>query len=283
MTFSFKVRNIPFLSTYGAARAHHDSIKPIRGRSPEVRPLADRRRTWFNIRLEAGTGFFDDAGNEVKSYLMGDEDVIIKLYGTDIVRYRRNGEVHVNFGGWDTITTRAALTAILNLTLERYSNRTWFGEYDGANTIGWRVMDVRGGWNVLVRNENNIGFRLTNPRPTVVHRVNRAGSKAVMDRHKPFLTYAENMLKLLDDGSEYARTPDRKTGSKWYEVDWALDENKYADLFENVCSHVSFIKQVMPLIKEAIKIKYKEEVFERIELTDGAMHRDRYGAYFGRV
>ena len=268
MTFNFNTRNIPSLLSYDAARAHHDSIKPIRGRDPEVRPLADRRRTWFNIRVEAAAE-------------IGEEDVVIRLYRTDIVRYRHNGEIVVCFEGWDTVTTRSALSAILGLYLLRQYKRTWFGEYEGKDLyMAWRVMDVKGGSNVLVRHESGVGFKLVNPLPTIVHRVNREGSKRVMDRYKPFLTYATNMLKLFEGDAVLPNGLSRARGAKWYEMAWALDEDKYADLFENVCSNVVWVKDVMPLIKDAIRVRHRDEVFEERVITSGAMAKDNYGSYF---
>ena len=57
--------------SYSSALATYNSIKPIRGRSDQnERPLANRRNGNLTIRLEPVTN-----------------DIVVRLYQTDIIRY----------------------------------------------------------------------------------------------------------------------------------------------------------------------------------------------------
>jgi hypothetical protein len=63
-----------------------ESVKPIRGRSVDVRPIGKRRRDWEIVRM--------------------DGDVVeCVLYQTPVVRYYPNGDVGVQCGGWASPST----------------------------------------------------------------------------------------------------------------------------------------------------------------------------------
>jgi hypothetical protein len=63
--------------SYQQAVQQHDSIVPIRGRSTDTRPVAQRRNGNFTIRR------------------LADGSVVIRLYSTDIVVYRPNGTIEL--------------------------------------------------------------------------------------------------------------------------------------------------------------------------------------------
>jgi len=64
--------------SYEAALQRHNSIAPIRGRSTDVRPVAQRRNDNFTIRLDPK-----------------DQSVAVRLYQTDIIVYRPDGTIEL--------------------------------------------------------------------------------------------------------------------------------------------------------------------------------------------
>jgi hypothetical protein len=62
--------------SYEQALQKYNSIVPIRGRSTDVRPVAQRRNDNFTIRLN-----------------QADESVVIRLYHTDIITYHKDGTI----------------------------------------------------------------------------------------------------------------------------------------------------------------------------------------------
>ena len=48
-SYSIKSKNIKSIKNYAAAKARYESIKPLRGRVSDVRPLGPRRYTYIRI------------------------------------------------------------------------------------------------------------------------------------------------------------------------------------------------------------------------------------------
>lgn len=87
----------PTISSYAAAVQQFNAIKDLRG-TPGFKPLDQRtRHAKTNIR------------NEGDSY-------IIQMYQTDIVKYYPNGDVWLNHGGWITVSTAEAISALSPLS-----------------------------------------------------------------------------------------------------------------------------------------------------------------------
>jgi len=65
----------PAIGSYAEAVRVYDSIKPVRGRDPVIRPLALRSNWNLTIRTD------------------GEDNLIVKLYHTDVVTYRKDGHI----------------------------------------------------------------------------------------------------------------------------------------------------------------------------------------------
>lgn len=77
------------IDNYKDAEKTYNSIKPIRGRSTDVRPLARRGNDKLTIRKDG-------------------DDYIVKMYNTDIVTYHPNGDV--SFVPYASVTTGSAVS-----------------------------------------------------------------------------------------------------------------------------------------------------------------------------
>ncbi len=78
-------------NSYVHYRNLYNNVKPIRGRSPDVRPIGNRRRDHEQIVR-------NDLGNGEYSYAA-------KLYNTQVVEYIPNGDVILRTDGWHTPST----------------------------------------------------------------------------------------------------------------------------------------------------------------------------------
>ena len=74
------------MNYYNHYKSLYDSIKPLRGRSTDVRPIGKRRRDWETIRMN---------GDVVECV----------LYQTPVVRYYPDGRIGVQCGGWASNST----------------------------------------------------------------------------------------------------------------------------------------------------------------------------------
>lgn len=112
MAFSRNPYHLPTLRNYEQALKHYESIKPIRGRRHEVRPIGDRRRDAQTIhKLENG-------------------DIAARLYQTNCVVYHQDGSISINFGGWATMSTAEFIRSVspFNASSHGYvqTQKGWF-------------------------------------------------------------------------------------------------------------------------------------------------------------
>jgi hypothetical protein len=174
-------REIPRLYNYMDALAHEAEIKPIRGRSPECKPIGPRRATHMQIRKDP------------------DESIVCRLYNTDVVTYHKNGVITLYLEGFLSPTTMDFITYITGETVGLRYGRAWVhATQKGMSEAGWYALHERD-TNVFVRNGNGL-LEMQNPTPVFVHRVERARANNVRKQYKHFKEYVKRMLKVRDDG-----------------------------------------------------------------------------------
>jgi hypothetical protein len=96
---------------YNHFKAKYHSTVPIRGRSEDVRPIRDRRRTHELITT--------------KKYPCGQVSYCATLYGTDVVEYHNNGQVTLRTNGWATPTTAEFMHEQSPFTVWKQDNKLW--------------------------------------------------------------------------------------------------------------------------------------------------------------
>jgi hypothetical protein len=103
-------RHLPRIPTYEEAEFVFKNIKPIRGRSVEVRPLGKR---W--------------AADKFSIVHRGDK-VVCTLYGHSVLTFMKDERgtlVEVDLCGYDTITTRQFIARILSLPCYSMAKKTY--------------------------------------------------------------------------------------------------------------------------------------------------------------
>ena len=176
--------NFSSLHNWMDAKAHHDSIKPIR--TDGVRPIGNRRKKEADIREEA-------------------DAIICRLYETDVVTYHKDGRIEVRLDGWMSQSTAAFISAALEPTGLRH-NQMWITATTGDTyTGGWLALDPNE-VNTFVRTGSG-DLKFLNPTVTKVHTVNRARTNNVRRQYKPFLDYIKNVVKLRGEfeGTNFKR------------------------------------------------------------------------------
>lgn len=158
----------------------YKSTKPIRGRSVEVRPIADRRRDFEQIVRKV------DANGTV-SYAA-------RLHQTDCVEYMPNGDVLVCTNDWATVNTAEFISM-------HSPFRAW-----KQNKILW-VRNRADGIAYPVRGHSPMRFALDDAtreyvpvEQVVINKrvVDRAKAKAAREPLKEFLEYAQAFLTMSD-------------------------------------------------------------------------------------
>ena len=181
MGFFSKDYGSPILYNWMDATAHEQSVKPIRGRSPECKPIGKRTKTQATIRR------------------LDNDGIACRLYDTDVVTYHKDGTIEIYLNGYATQSTIAFIEEILGVRACIQHNYAWVGAtLPGANTVGWYALDA-GAVNSFKRNgQGDLEFQ--NSTPTIKHYINRARANNVRKQFKAFKTYIVQTMRLRDDG-----------------------------------------------------------------------------------
>lgn len=178
------VQNVKQCFTYANAKYVHDKTKPIRGRSPEKRPLGERRDVdTYSVRMRG-------------------ENVEFVLYKTPVITYLPNGDVVIKTDGWSSISTHQFISQVLGVRC--YGSR--------SSTI----MEVRrsdGGVSkqVVPRNKSVTmvhaggNWHITEYHTLYEYRLNRKAANEVRKKYADFLRYIKGMVNLRSEMVEPRR------------------------------------------------------------------------------
>jgi hypothetical protein len=186
---------------YEAAKELYESVKPIRGRAVEVRPIGDRRRDHEVIRKL-----------HVRHEDQLTELYACRLYSTDVITYYPDGKIVLNFGGW---MTRATLDFISLCGAYVHTRRgvVWYKDRHGKYHPFDSSLEIKDG-------------EVLNPKPYKRKVVDRAESAKIRQAIKPFVDFGVSILKLSDGWLRYstcAEIPADET------VRWAMGNSSQAE------------------------------------------------------
>lgn len=173
-----------FLPNYATAKAWYDFVPPIRGRKTDVRPVG-KRSAKLTMRLDGPN-----------------EDVVITLYNTDIIRYQKDGKLVINSGGYPTETTHKELRRIAGLQVYTYQYQTWIGCVLDKRSMVMQRLPVPSKQDVVLE-VNHIDARYPlNLTPTFPkkHKLNRKKVNAVRRQFKPAIDTMKGIIKLRERG-----------------------------------------------------------------------------------
>ena len=178
------MKDLPILRNYDDALAHWKLIKPIRGRSSDVRPLCLFKRNKDHLLIERTT-------------VDGVDAVGCKLYKTNVVTFVSDGRIVID-NSWPSLSTNNFAGAILGrgAYMRSQGGNTWIHTLAGQFLVGSELVlkrEVRGLVTMLVP---------VNPTPSYVHKLDRAKYKQVMAAYKPFISHVRNVAKLLGEDAK---------------------------------------------------------------------------------
>jgi hypothetical protein len=281
MSFSLDVSGLRRVQDYAKAVEIEAGIVPIRGKSPECKPL-DRKRHKQSVTIR-----------RVR------EDVVVKAYSTDVLTYKPDGEIVVDTGGYSSVSTADVIGGVLGMSVRSYGDRLW--------------IQLVGGWYALGRGTrlkhiDGIGRQVVNPTHVQVRQLNRKKTKVVRDQYRPFMAYARGMCKLLAvDGSitvESARGDYQRDQDLWYLITCGAEADRLEDFAEALRSLMSvtckqewvyngyngvsqpyvsarrttFAAMQRYMMKMAYKL-HAADVLDTNALPLGQMGRDKYAAW----
>ena len=171
MGFSLDASGLRRVQDYATAVSIEAEIVPIRGKSPECKPL-DRKRHKQSVTIRR----------------VG-EDVVVKAYNTDLLTYKPDGEIVVDTGGFSTLSTADVIGRVLGVRVQPYGGRLWI------QLAGWYALGR--GTRLRLYHDRGFGGEVVNPIHVQVRQLNRKKTKVVREKYRPFMNYARGMCKLL--------------------------------------------------------------------------------------
>ena len=172
------VMNVPRVQTYALAKNLHDSIVPIRGRSPEIRPLGNRR--------------------DADSYWvrMNGEDVEFMLYKSAVITYKPDGGVVLTPDTYSTVSTHQFFDRVLGVDARASRQNSVIGLLNKKGEVVNRYT-VRGKDTLTLRLDKSGNWQcVEGAKAQFAWHLNRQKAGEVRARYKEFITYFKGMVSL---------------------------------------------------------------------------------------
>jgi len=199
-TSSYAHSDILGIRDYAHAVRQFNEIEPIRGRGRNsgIKPLGDRRKPHVQI-IES-----------TRDSETSDPIIAVKLYDTEILQYHPDGRINIFFGGYDTQTTLLIMNIILRKASFSYVHQTHKRIWLSSRRHGkdYALYTDADNW-MRTNSEGYLEPADGNILGVAVHKINRAGAKAVRAKLQPFKDYVLRMHKLrggVYSAQEYIET-----------------------------------------------------------------------------
>ena len=170
---------IRHLNTYAHALQHYEQVKPIRGRTPELRPLGHRGNTYYSIAKRYGT-----------------EIIECRLYKEAIVIFHPDGAVEINNAGYSSISTANFIDDVMRSNNIRASLKDHsIVVMDGRFT---QRIPKDGALYLRTADQDGRNYHFVTLTADVVHKVDRKQANNVRGRYSELYKYIRGMAKLND-------------------------------------------------------------------------------------
>lgn len=271
-----------YIKDYAAAVRDHAGVVPLKtGKNKGTRPLGDRKKVHITIREERAA--------ENAKHNLG-PDIVVRLYSSDIVTYKPNGEIHVTNGGWISSTTHDLLTAVLGVRVFTHQNAAWI-----KCTMGDMPLPHRAEAPAIFRRDADGALSLMNPVYPTVYRIKRKEAAEVRKKSAPFRKYLSGLIKSLDGDLlpnvniiigfktshmlEYIQVAESDDTEKWYELATRLCQVSKVGRYDyELRTYVQRVNLQLALrsFDEWVMAAYKDTVFVQEEVKTGKLVIDRW-------
>lgn len=208
------VMNVPRVHTYALAKNLYESIKPIRGRSPEIRPLGNRRDAdSYWVKMEG-------------------EDVVFVLYKSPVITYKPDGSVVLTPDQYSTVSTHQFFIRVLGVGANASRQVTVITLGDKRYTVRGKdtltLKMVGGNWQCVEGAKNQFSWHL-----------DRRQATNVRLRYKEFITYFKGVVNLrTEEFNHYSNTHYKGVNVSLHELQTAFGVKKSENEMENNPDHI---------------------------------------------
>lgn len=234
------VMNVPRVNTYALAKKIHDDTKPIRGRSPEIRPLGSRR--------------------DADSYWvrMNGDDVEFVLYKSAVITYKPDGGVVLTPDTYSTVSTHQFFARVLGVGANAVRQNT-------VITIGDKRYTIQGKDKLTLRLDGSGNWQCVEGAKTqFAWHLDRREATNVRNRYKEFITYFKGVVSLRTEEFQH---PYYNQDNKLKGIRVSLHEIQQA--FETELSEPDNILGTVQYIQDLPRRNYNYGTQREAEYRDG--------------
>ena len=168
------VRHVPKIGTYEQALKIHDSIKPMRGRAVEIRPLGERRDVdTYSIRKNG-------------------DAVELVLYKTPVITFMPDGEVVLFIDGYNSVSTHQFIGWVLNISANGARRTT-------VLTINGQKYTISDKEKLRLRQNEGGNWHVINPTAQWGWKLNRKEITNVRTKYGEFYKYLKGFVNLRSE------------------------------------------------------------------------------------
>ena len=206
------------ICSYEQAKNRWESVKPIRGRAEDVRPVGNRRATEYRIVKEEDPKPFEEA-DVFKIIYYGSSS---SSYNTDYVTYYHDGRVTLDVGDYPSVGTSEIIDAFSPYTCAKRNGRVW--------------VEVGGKYYPLIPNVPLTFIRneCLNDVEIIQEVVDRKKTNSIREQIKPFLDKLRIIDKVsngyispkfIEKGNAIVEDYDKNYGKgHWHQSSYSLTE-----------------------------------------------------------
>jgi len=270
---------LPSLRTYEEASKHEARVMPIRGRTPECKPIGDRKDTGFTIRR------------------LPDGSIVATCYSSDLIRWYPDGRMFITNGGWPSNTTHDFISRLMG--------RWGYLQCCGSNGETWLTLGpdrkafplARGG-QFFTWDPSGRYLIAETPNYPITHVINKPAMQAARKEIAPFVEYFNNMMKLTQwapmEGNVVYLGADRivhermrsNDTEEWARVMTWLVQNGTADhwIYDPVTrkhTHLRYVskKAIQARITRVLLSTHRSKLLTKRTHTKGGFVKDAYKDY----
>ena len=296
------MRDIKRITTYEEAKLRYEQVKPIRGRTGDVRPLGERKHDNFRIAKRVNP-------------LSGVTSYQCILYSTPVVEFKPDGDVEIVMGGWGSVATRTFIERLLHLSCYSKNGSSVLCLGNKAEVVLHPTKTT-----VIRRLEvYPYTWELASSEPVYETQLNKKKANNVRQQYSEFEKYLKAMVNLREETRMegfmrgkyvYKRITFNKT--EFIEVEWSdirtegfpvelmrndqPEESKHSNFYKAALGIAIAIRggfvavrgssdtylesdAMLPKFREIVYRHHKNEVFEKVLLPVGKAASKKYDSW----
>lgn len=184
---TYNCASLPALTTYQEAKELFETVVPIRGRNPEVKPLGGvRRYTWYRIEK-----IIDAVESESEPLGVYRDVYACTLYGDPYIKFMPDNTIELKEIRWQSPTLKYFLTYILRGigSVESYRGKWYFRNKEGFCYL------LSTSKKTVLKKEGEV-FVSVDYEPERKYIADRKAMNKILKRYKSFIDYGRNSLAI---------------------------------------------------------------------------------------